>query len=125
MKAIYLGAGLIMTLVAAPAWAEVSDKIPSLEGMWGWAIGFNLAAALLSLWRLALGLGVLPLAVFYAWGGHELVSDAHVGPAILREQGVGYVAQVYASGAAGVIGPLLIVAVIAAVRHRATGRKAA
>lgn len=119
MRARLVIAGLLMVPAASPAWAEVSDKISTTQGLWGWAIGFNLAALLLSLWRPVLGLAVVPLAVFYAWAGHEMVSDAHVGRAILKEQGISYVEQVYASGAVGVIGPALIVAMIAAIRQRA------
>jgi len=112
-------AGLLMVIFVSPAWAEVSDKISTTQGLWGWAIGFNLTALLLSLWRPALGLSVVPLAVLYAWAGHEMVSDAHIGRAILKEQGMGYVDQVYASGAVGVIGPAVIVAAMAAIRQRA------
>lgn len=118
-------AGLLVALVASPAWAEVSDKIQSLEAMWAWAVGFNLAAFLLSLWRSPIGIVVVPVAAFYAWAGHEMVSDPHVGPAILQERGAGYVEQVYASGAVGVIGPLLIAALIAAYRQRYEKRRAA
>jgi hypothetical protein len=124
MRTRHVVSGLLMALAASPAWAEVSDKIPSLEGMWVWAVGFNLAAALLSLWRPAIGLAVAPVAAFYAWAGHEMVSDPHVGRAILKEQGEGYVEQVYASGVVGVIGPLLIVGLIAALRQRAASARA-
>lgn len=115
--------GLVMAISGSPALAEVSDKIPTLAGLWGWATGFTLAALLLALWRPAAGLLVLPLAVLWAWGGHDMVSDAHVGPAILAEQGEAYVRAVYWSGLAGVVGPLL--AVLAAVLWRARVRVAA
>lgn len=85
MRTRHVVAGMMVALAASPAWAEVSDKIPTPEDLWGWAIGFNLAALVLSLWRPAAGLTVIPLAVFYAWAGHEMVSDAHVGVAILQE----------------------------------------
>ena len=118
MSVRHLAAGLLAACAAAPAWAEVSDKIATPTGMWGWATGFALAALLLALWRPALGLAVIPLATIYAWAGHEMVSDAHIGSAILSEQGEGYVRTVYLSGAAGVIAPLVVVAIIAAVRAR-------
>ena len=118
MSARHVFAGLLAALTASPAWAEVSDKIATPTGLWGWAAGFGLVALLLSLWRSAFGLAVIPLAVVYAWAGHEMVSDAHVGPAILREQGEGYVQTVYLSGVAGVIAPMVVVAIVAAVRAR-------
>lgn len=119
MSSRHVITGMSMVLAASPAWAEVSDKIPTFAGLWYWTICFNLAALLLALFRPALGLAVIPLAAFWAWGGHDMVSDAHVGAAILHEQGVGYVRTVYVSGAIGVIGPAVIVAMIAAIRHRA------
>jgi hypothetical protein len=125
MSARHLAAAFAAACVASPAWAEVSDKIATPTGLWGWAAGFAFAALLLSLWRPALGLAVIPLAAFYAWAGHEMVSDAHIGPAILREQGEGYVQTVYLSGAAGVIAPLVVVAILAAIRAHRAGRQLA
>ncbi|HEY6965364.1 MAG TPA: hypothetical protein VI407_09110 [Erythrobacter sp.] len=113
--------GLVLATSGSPALAELSDKIPTLTGLWCWAAGFTLAALLLALWRPAAGLLALPLAVLWAWGGHDMVSDAHLGPAILAEQGSDYVSAVYASAAAGVIGPLLAVLAIALWRARVRG----
>jgi len=110
--------GLALAASASPALAEVGDKIPSLAALWGWAAGFTLAALLLALWRPAAGLVVLPLAVLWVWGGHDMVSDAHLGPAILQEQGEAYVRAVYWSGIAGLIGPLLAVLAVALWRGR-------
>lgn len=115
--------GLVLAASASPALAEVSDKIPTLTGLWGWATGFTLAALLLALWRPAAGLLVLPLAVLWAWGGHDMVSDTHLGSAILQERGEAYVRAVYGSGIAGLIGPLL--AVLAVALWRVRGRAAA
>lgn len=125
MKPRFLIAVLLLTLAASPALAEVSDKIPSTQVLWGWAIGFNLAAVLLSLWRPALGLAVVPVAAFQAWAGHEMISDPDIGPAILQEQGAGYFTQAYASGAVGVIGPLLIAGLLTALRRRTLPAEAA
>lgn len=113
---------LALAASASPALAEVSDKIPSFAALWGWSAGFTLAALLLALWRPVAGLVVLPLAALWAWGGHDMVSDAHLGPAILQEQSEAYVHAVYWSGIAGLIGPLLAVLAVALwrVRGRAT-----
>lgn len=112
------GLGLLLAISGSSALAEVSDKIPTLTGLWGWAAGFTLAALLLALWRPAAGLLMLPLAVLWAWGGHDMVSDADLGPAILAEQGEAYVRAVYWSAAVGVVGPLLVVALAALLRRR-------
>ena len=125
MSPRHLVALLLAACAASPAWGEVSDKIASPTGLWGWVAGFAFAALLLALWRPALGLAVIPLAAFYAWAGHEMVSDAHIGPAILKEQGEDYVQTVYLSGAAGVIAPLVVVAILAAVRAKRSGRQRA
>lgn len=118
MSARHLAAAFAGACLASPAWAEVSDKIPTPEGLWGWAIGFNLAALALSLFRPVLGLAVIPIAALFAWGGHDMLSDVHLGAAILEEQGTAYFRTVYATGAVGVIGPAAIVAIVAAIRRR-------
>lgn len=125
MRARHGVLGLFLLFAASAASAEVSDKIPTIQGFWGWAAGFNIAALLFSVWRTPLGLAVVPLAALYAWAGHEMVSDRHLGPAILQEQGVQYVQHVYASGALGALGPMLIVGLIAVYRDRAALRRAA
>ncbi|MBU7579235.1 MAG: hypothetical protein KAF27_02015 [Porphyrobacter sp.] len=109
----------VLALSASPALAEVSDKIPSLADLWMWAGGFILAALMLALWRALVGLVVVPFAALRAWGGHAMVSDAHLGPAILQEQGEAYVRAVYASGAASVTGAALAVAFVMLWRLRA------
>lgn len=103
---------LALALPASPALAEVSDKIPGPGWLWGSAIAFTLAALLLSLWRPAAGLAVVPLAALMAWGGYDMVTDPDLGPAIVQGQGEAYVRAVHASGALGVIGPLLAVALV-------------
>ena len=110
--------GVLLALSASPALAEVSDKIPSLANLWLWAAGFTLAALLLAWRRPVAGLAVVPFAAFWAWSGHEMLSDPWVGPAILREQGRAYVQAVYWSAAAGVTGPLLVAALALWLRLR-------
>lgn len=113
----------LLAVAASPALAEVSDKIPAPGGLWGWAAGFTLAALLLALWRPAAGLVVVPLAALHAWGGYAMVSDIHLGPAILHEQGEGYVRMVHQSSALGVIGPLVMVLLVATYRQRVAARR--
>jgi len=105
-------------LIASPAFAEVADKEPSLGSMWAWALALNVIAFVLEWVRPRLGLIVLPLAAFIAWGGHSELSDPHVGPAILRELGRDYVSSSYASLVVGLVGPLVVVALCNVVRRR-------
>ncbi len=104
---------VLLFTFATPALAEVSDKIPSVGAMWGWAIGLIALALLLGWKRPAMGLLVVPIAAINAWGGYEMVTGDFIGRAILREQGHSYVDTVYLTGAIGVIGPLLAVLALA------------
>ena len=119
MNSRHMSLALFALISASPALAEVSDKIPSLTNLWAWAFAWNAIALLLGWKRPLMGLLVVPFAAFLAWGGHDMVTGAAIGPAILREQGQGYVDTVYLTGAIGVIGPVLLVLALAAWRAKA------
>lgn len=100
-------AAILTVTVATPAMAEVSDKIPSVEGLWGWALGLSLVALVLGLVKPAAALAVWPFALLLAYGQYEMISDPHIGAAILREQGQAYLDAVNTSSMALIVGPLL------------------
>ena len=101
--------GLAALAMAAPAYAEVADKVPSTGALWVAAIAFNLVALGLERVRPYLGLVVVPLAAFYAVGGHIELASLDVGPAIVQELGPSYVTTSYVAFALGLFGPLLLV----------------
>ncbi|HEY0627508.1 MAG TPA: hypothetical protein VGD10_12375 [Allosphingosinicella sp.] len=75
-------------------------------------------ALVLEALRPRLGLLVVPFGLFVAWGTHAELSDPYVGPAILRELGKRYVWSSYASVAAGLLGPILVVVLAHLKRQR-------
>jgi len=90
---------LVMFTASFPAFAEVSDKMPSIPQLW--LQGGVLAALLFGFGRLRLwtaGLAII-LACFLAVGSYDMVNDEHVGRAIRVEQGMPYVAAAYGSAA--------------------------
>jgi hypothetical protein len=98
---------------ALPAFAEVSDKMPSIWQLW--LQGGVIAVLLFALGRIRLWTAAIAVAVafFIAFGSYDMVNDEHVGRAVRAEQGTPYVAAAYGSaalcivaGAAAVVGAL-------------------
>jgi hypothetical protein len=103
--------------VASPAMAEVADKEPTLGAVWGWTLGFNVAALLLARVRPWLALLVVPFGALFAFTLCSELLDPYVGPAVDAELGKPYVWSSYASAALSVLGPLALV-VTWIIRHR-------
>ncbi len=109
---------LTALLLTIPAWAEVTDKEPTLPEIWSRAALAAVFAWLLG--RILPGFGCLALvpalpavsAVFECY-------DKFVGPAILREAGAGYVAQAHM--AAGSV----LLAFVHGFSHRRSARPSA
>lgn len=100
---------LIPLLAAAsPALAEVADKEPTVAEIWAWVAALNALSYRLGRLRPLFALLVLPVSLLWASSGLGEVNDPHVGPAILRELGASYVAQIYLASALMVAGPLII-----------------
>ena len=94
---------LLILLASLPvvAYAEVSDKLPSMAKLWTQAIllgGLSFGASYIRWW---LPLIFIPFSFIYGWGSAAIVTDPHVGPAVLAEQGNIY--GVSAFGAAFII----------------------
>lgn len=89
------GAGLY--LMIPPAFAEVSDQILSVPGMWVQALLIGCAAILAGIfrWWLALPFVVLPIVIALSTFG--LRHGSELGPQIIREQGESYFLNFYAS----------------------------
>ena len=107
----------ICLVTASPAYAEVADKEPSIAWLWGEAIIINLLAIVLERVRPKLGLVVLPIAAFLAWGGYMELTDPYVGPAIRQELGQGYITTSYLTYAVALLGPVIIVFLHAKMRR--------
>ena len=95
--------GFTAAVAPAAALAEVSDKIPSLPQIWG--IAGIAALTLLLAMRFSPRVSWLILPLLGLWFATLLleVHSADVGPAIVSEQGVGYVVQVYLAGGLAVV----------------------
>jgi len=74
---------------------EVMDKEPTIFFVWCIAIVLGVGGFFLSNYKYQFIVLVLPIALFIAFGLLREIHDEFVGPAILREAGVGYVIQNY------------------------------
>jgi hypothetical protein len=92
-------AGLAAALAPAAALAEVSDKIPSLPHLWGIAGIAGLALLLAMRFKPRMAWLILPLLGLWFFTLLLEVHSPDLGPAIVSEQGVGYVVQVHLAGA--------------------------
>jgi hypothetical protein len=63
--------------------------------MWSVAVFFCVISFLICRWRRTGGIILLPIAGLWSWAMLAEIHDPHVGPAIVRELGRGYVVQVY------------------------------
>ena len=90
-----LGAGLC--LLASPAFAEVSDKILSVPGMWVQAILIGCVAIFAGRFRWWLGLPFMVLPIVIALGAFGLRHASELGREIIKEQGESYFVNFYAS----------------------------
>lgn len=86
-----------MSLFAAPAFAEVSDKILSVPGMWVQAVLISCVALLVGRFRWWLGLPFMVLPIVIALSAFGLKHTSGLGPDIIKEQGVSYFLNFYAS----------------------------
>lgn len=89
------GSGL--WLLAAPAHAEVSDKVLSIPGMWVQAFLIGGVAILAGRFRWWLGLPFMVLPIVIALSTFGLRHASELGPAIVKEQGESYFLNFYAS----------------------------
>ena len=78
-----------------PVLAEISDKEPTITGLWCIAAFLCVGGFFLCRWRSSAGVGVLALAALWAWGMFSEIHSPNVGPAILEELGRDYVTQAY------------------------------
>lgn len=89
--------GFGVWLLAPTAFAEVSDKILSIPGMWVQAILIGGVAVLLGRFRWWLGLPFFILPIVIALGAFGLRHAPERGPAIIAEQGETYFIHFYTS----------------------------
>jgi hypothetical protein len=88
---------MVCFLFAAPAYADVSDKVLSVPGMWVQAVLIGCVAILAGRfrWWLALPFMVLPIVIALSTFGLRHTSG--MGPDIINKQGESYFLNFYAS----------------------------
>ncbi len=86
-----------------PILAEVSDKVPTVGGIWFFAAVVSMACFLASAWRRRTALVALPLIALWAFIVTSEVRDPYVGPAIVGELGRSYVMQAYIAAVVPVV----------------------
>jgi hypothetical protein len=90
---------LLLTAVAFPAAAEVSDKIPSHAALWGVCSVVGVLSLAAGAFRPWLGIFGIAYALLVLMVSHADLTDPYVGPAILVEQGQSYALSAYGSPA--------------------------
>jgi len=113
---------LCAVTLATPALAEVSDKIPTFQNLWTTAIGLNVIALLLGLWRPTIALIIWPFGAFLAFGQYDMVTT-DIASAILHEQGQGYIDAAHRTAAILALGPPTLYVLTYWLRERWLGRK--
>jgi len=86
---------------------EVMDKEPSLRAIWGAALLLGVVGYVATRFRRWLVFPALALVAVAAWTELGELVDQQVGPAIMREAGMWYVAQAGAAIALAVISCVL------------------
>ena len=127
MRRLMLSLAIAAATAVAPsvARAEVSDKIPSIPSLWLGPLAYGGLALLLTRFRWWLCFALIPLTLILAGASFsELIRDPDIGPAILREQGVPYVASVYGSVALLIAMQAVAVWVGLRARSRSSARAA-
>lgn len=96
---------LILLLLPSMAFAEVSDKVPSisfvaLEAVVGLIVSFALFQ-----WRVVAGALGAVVCLALAWSTVDIVSDDYLRAALIEEQGLAYLWVSYANAVLLVAGP--------------------
>ena len=81
---------LAVMLFPASAFAEVSDKMPSITRIWIEGAIVGVIGFFLARYRIWAGLIFGLVTFFFCIGTYDLTSDPYVGPAIIAEQGKPY-----------------------------------
>ena len=88
---------LVLLIIPEFAFAEVSDKVPSITRLWGSGLLLGLIGYFVIRKRIWAGLVVAVISLFIAFVHYSVLSDPHVGQAVIREQGKAYAFSVYGS----------------------------
>ena len=88
---------MLLILSSPAAYAEVSDKIPSVLELWTQGVVLGLFALFLARWNVWAAVVGLLIGSLLIYGSYELLADPFVGPAATREQGEIYRLHSYGS----------------------------
>ena len=105
----FIGAIIFSILILIPelAFAEVSDKVPSITRLWLVGVIFGSLGYFSARYRIWAGIIIGLIAIFFCVAHYGVISDPFVGPDIRNEQGNPYVLSVYGSIALMLV-PLII-----------------
>lgn len=94
----------LLLLLPFPVFAEVSDKMPSQQNLWVTGLVLAVCLGLAVRWSTWANLFAWPLAGLFFYGAYDLLTQADVGPAIMREQGSAYMIAAYGSAVLVLVG---------------------
>lgn len=116
LMAAVVSGGLLCT--AAPAAAEVWDKVLSVEDMWFGSMLLVGIILLAGAWKRRLGYALWAIGSLTCWGPILEWHDPYVGPAILRELGAAWGWHAYGSTALVTVAPGVVFGMLAWRRRR-------
>jgi len=86
--------------------AEVSDKVPSIQQLWLQGIMVALVLSILVRFSYWFFIVAALIVIFFGITSYETIADPYVGPAILKEQGTAYVVALFGSVVLMILGIL-------------------
>ncbi len=102
-RAPFLISFLFSLVITRVAYAEVMDKEPSLFSIWVWAFLGSAIGLFLATRRRWLAAVSFPIVMFRPFQAIFEFWDPFVGPAIIKEAGIGYGIQAYCAAAVVIV----------------------
>lgn len=94
-------------IISCNTYAEVSDKIPSQQGLWVSGVTIGIVLIILLRWTRWINILAIPLTLFFFYFAYDTLIQPDIGSAIIEEQGKSYVIALYGSATLVLLGVML------------------
>ncbi|MDM5272265.1 hypothetical protein PGH07_08735 [Sulfurovum sp. zt1-1] len=95
---------LTLLIISCNTYAEVSDKIPSQEGLWLSGTIVGIVLVILLRWTKWINILAIPLTAIFFYFAYDTLIEPDIGSAIIKEQGKPYVMALYGSATLVLLG---------------------